>query len=121
MDTNLLYYFASPYSHKDEKIQHDRYLMQGEIAASLIKEGFILLQPIEMCHNLSLRFGLPGGYEFWKRRDRTFIDRCEATIVCDMPGWKESIGVQDEIQYTKEQGKKAYLYNYGIKSYTLIG
>lgn len=102
-----IYYLASPYSHSDPKVRKRRYEKQQEISANLIVAGYLLITPIEMSHKLSLTHKLPTGYEFWKERDRALLERCDAIIVCsNMPGWRESVGVTDEIAYAKELGKE---------------
>lgn len=101
-----VYYLASPYSHKDPKVLCARYEEQGRIAAHLISKGYLVIAPIEMCHHLSQKYKLPGGYEYWQERDREFISRSDAVIVCKMDGWKESVGVTDEIEYAKSLGKQ---------------
>lgn len=107
IDPNKVYYLASPYSHNSSVQVYIRYREQQRLHAKLITNyNAIILAPIEMCHMMSERFRLPTGYEFWKRRDRTFIDRSDGVIVCLMDGWKESIGVTDEIVHAKATGKE---------------
>lgn len=100
-----VYYLASPYSHDSDVIQAMRYEQQGYIAAQLIKKGYHIITPIEMCHHLSLRYELPGGYDYWKKRDRELVRRTDGVIVCMMEGWSTSIGVTDEVDYAKRLGK----------------
>jgi hypothetical protein len=107
---NKLYYLASPYSSKDPMVVEDRYLQQQRIAAELIKQGYMLITPIEMCHNLAQNYDLPRGYEYWKERDRLLVSKCDGVIVCIMDGWKESIGVTDEIAYARSLGREVLYY-----------
>lgn len=100
-----LYYFASPYSHSNKLVEIIRYEITIACAAALTKKGLRLLEPIAMCHEQSQRHSLPSGYDFWQERDRGFIDRCDEVLVLQLPGWRESKGVTDEIQYAKKQGK----------------
>lgn len=111
LDNNLVYYFAHAYTSKHKDIVLKRYILSHTIAVRLIQEyDLILIEPIAMCHLKSTLFGLSGGYEFWKRRDRKFIDKSDAIIVAlDIEGWQESVGVQDEIQHALDQGKPVYL------------
>ena len=99
------WYFANPYTHTDKKVVEERVQEQRRLAAHLIKQGYYLLQPIEMCHTMALEYDLPTGYEYWKKRDRGMIDLCFGTIVCLMDGWDKSVGVLDELEYTKQLGK----------------
>jgi hypothetical protein len=61
-----------------------------------------------MCHEKSKRYTLPTGYDYWKSRDRLLVSRCDGIMVAKMDGWKESIGVQDEIQCARELGLPVY-------------
>ncbi len=106
LDKTKVYYLASPYSHKQQAVMDMRYEMVNMAGAILIKEGFILIEPIAMCHHKSGKYDLPTGYEYWKTRDRTFIERSDGIIVLTLDGWKESVGVSDEIQYSYYLGKQ---------------
>ncbi len=109
LDSDKVYYLASPYSSLFPELVLERYQEQGRLCVYLLTElGLCVINPIEMCHHLSQRFKLPSGYEYWKKRDRRLIDCCDATIVCMMNGWENSIGVNDEIAYTLGSGKIVY-------------
>lgn len=109
LNKDKVYYFASPYSHKDFNVVESRYLEQQRLVAHLIKAyGALIINPIEMCHNLSQTYELPSGYEFWKTRDRKLISISDAIIVAKMPGWEESIGVTDEIKYARFLQKEVF-------------
>jgi len=104
LDVDKVYYLASPYSHPLEDLMNARYEAVNEAGASLCQRGFILIEPIAMCHTKSLKYNIPTGYEYWKTRDRKFISISGGIIVLMLPGWKESIGVSDEVAYAKELG-----------------
>jgi len=106
--TESVYYFASPYSDPDPAVREHRYVDTIDIATKLINHGYCLLEPIAMSHHHAQRFGLPSGYDFWKTRDRKFIEITDGVIVLMLPGWKESVGVTDEIQYALSLGKPVY-------------
>lgn len=108
MTSKTLYYLASPYSHDNKFVQNVRYEMTLYASYILIERGYRLLEPIAQCHQQSLRYDLPGGYDFWQDRDRDFISRCDAVLVLKFPGWAESKGVTDEINYAIELKKPVY-------------
>ncbi len=107
LDKNKVYYLASPYSHINKDRMNARYEAIEFIAALLIHEGIILIEPIAMCHHKSIKYELESGYEYWKSRDRTFIERSDGIILTRMEGWEESKGMEDEAGY-------AYLLNKDI-------
>lgn len=104
-----VWYLASPYSHKFRVMMWYRYLRTVSTGARLILQGYILLEPIAMCHWHSVFHSMPTGYTFWQTRDRTFIRKSDGILVVDLPGWKESIGVSDEVQYAKSRGLPVFL------------
>lgn len=101
-----VYYLASPYSHSSAFIQQLRYEAVLAAAARLTNMGYTFLEPIGMSHDQSTKYELPGGYKFWQRRDRGFIARTDAVAVLTLPGWEESEGVTDELQYAKRLGRE---------------
>ncbi len=109
LDIDNVYYFASPYSHEYPNVVQARYKEQQRLVAHLIKEyGLLVINPIEMCHNLGLKYKLPQGYEYWMKRDRKLISISDAVIVALMPGWDISKGVTDEIAYAKSLGHRVF-------------
>lgn len=98
-------YLASPYSHPDPAVRRWRYDKVCALTADLLQAGRHVFSPIVYSHSLAERFSLPGSWDFWQRVDLEFIDRCDEVLVYQLPGWEESVGVQAEIAYAKEQGK----------------
>ena len=45
-----------------------------------------------------------SGYQFWQKRDRWFIRKCDGIVVLTLDGWVESEGVTDEIKYARSRG-----------------
>ena len=120
MKRNKLYYLASPYSYNPKRyipiisyivgvyVRWKRFRLVSDAAVHWILKGFTFLEPIAMCHYKSTHYKMPTGYTFWKRRDRWFIRKCDGLVVLMLPGWEESEGVQDELQYAKKLGKEIY-------------
>lgn len=99
-------YLAGPYSDPNTIVREQRYLRLLEAEYALIKaRGFCVMNPIGMCHSLSKMYKMPTGYKYWQSRDRELINRCDEVYVLTMQGWKESVGVTDEIQYAKSIGR----------------
>lgn len=115
LSKNKMYYLASPYSYMSKKygfidtligyvVRSYRFRKVSDAAVHLIKHGYTCLEPIATCHYKSLRYDLPTGYTFWQKRDRWFIRKCDGIIVLTLPGWQESAGVTDEINYSRSRG-----------------
>lgn len=111
-------YLASPYSHLDPSVREARYVDACRATASLLSDGYIVFSPIVHSHPL-VRFGLNGGWEFWEQIDREHLWRCDEVVVLMLDGWRESVGVRDEIQIAGEFDKPVrYLDPYDIYSPT---
>ena len=99
-------YIASPYSHPDVVIREQRFRAVCRAAAKLMSEGAIVFSPIAHSHPIATIGNCrPLDLEFWLRQDRAFMDTCDSMIVLMLPGWRESKGVQYEIEYMTKAGK----------------
>lgn len=108
---NKMYYLASPYTHKNKFVETLRYEAVVYAATKLIHKGYTVVEPIASCHEKGVRYDLPGGYAFWQKRDRWFIDKCDGILVLTLPGWNESVGVSDEIEYAAQLGLEIHYIN----------
>ena len=103
-------YLASPYTHgdgtkfEDVVVQDTRYLLACQAACALLQNGHYVYAPIP--HTVAIaKCGLPVGYKFWKEYDHEMLRRLDKLVVLMLDGWKESVGVQDEIAFMAELGK----------------
>ncbi len=108
MDKSKLYYLASPYSHHNPFVQTMRYEIINYLAARLTLDGYMLIEPIGSCFDKSKKYEMPGGYDYWKTRDRKLIEHSDGIIVATMEGWTYSVGVTDEIEHAIELGLPVY-------------
>ncbi len=99
-----LIYLSSPYSHEDEKIRKLRYDIACETTADLLTLGFLVYSPILHSAPLAESYSLPRIWNFWERIDREMLSRCQEVLVVTVDGWRESEGVQAEIEMAKEMG-----------------
>ena len=101
---NKKIYLAIPYSGYEEM----SFNMANKIAAELISKGYIVFSPISMSHPIARTGAMEGNWEVWKRIDLQFIDWCDEVVVInfDEEAVKNSVGVQDELKYARENGKE---------------
>lgn len=92
-------YLATPYSSKDKHELALRYMEACRITAHLLNIGMMVFSPIVHCHQLKLNYELPAGWEFWGSYDKHMIALAEMLLVATMHGWRESVGVQAEINF----------------------
>lgn len=108
MKNRKLYYLASPYSHDDPDIREERYLVVQKAAIDLMMENVWAFSPITYNHPMLPIRQFPTSFDFWEEYDKAFIDHSTGLIVLMMDGWKESIGVTEEIRYAEELGIPVY-------------
>ena len=97
-------YLAVPYSHPDKAVRHARFLAANRAAFRLMKMGEVVFSPISHSHPIEIESGVIGDHEFWAKQDDAFQDKCEKLAVLKIDGWKESRGVQREINRATESG-----------------
>lgn len=98
-----LYYLASPYSHPDPEMRTKRYEEVSDATVALLKQGIYAFSPITYNHPME-RHQLPTSWDFWEPYDIAFLERCDEMIVLMLDGWRESIGVNAEIEFAHRKG-----------------
>ena len=96
-------YLSSPYTDPSLEVRAWRFCAACQAAAHLMRSGHVVFSPVAHTHPISL-FGLPTDWGFWERQDRSLLERCDELVVLMLDGWRESVGVQAEIQIATELG-----------------
>lgn len=99
MNKEPLIYLASPYTHVDDTLRHQRYVVISNVAGRLLLQGKMLFAPISQSHPIAeytpeLK---TTAWADWMHIDLTMLVRCDQLWVCTMVGWDESTGVRGEI------------------------
>lgn len=89
-------YLASPYTHSDPSVREARFDAACQATVGLVRSGHVVFSPIVHGHPL-VRFDLPIEWDYWERFDREYLRRCNEVAVLMIDGWRESRGVQAEI------------------------
>lgn len=117
-------YLATPYSKYAGGLEAAN-AMASRIAADFIREKFPVFCPIAHSHSISIHGELTAkDHGIWMPLDFAFCEAAFALVVVLEAGWKESYGVQKEIEYFGELGKPIYYYDPAIpvvKDRTLLG
>lgn len=100
---DFLWYLATPYTHKEAKVRHDRAMLATSMAGELLQSGLNVFSPIAAHHPASLMMDNVDSvtHADWMDICYTVMDRCDGLIVSTMDGWWESKGVQLEIKRWK--------------------
>ena len=92
-------YLASPYSDPNPDVVEQRYLNTMKCLAELIRQGKFVWSPIVHCHPMAHTHNLPKDAKYWSRFSIDFLRRADGIYVLKLPGWKDSLGVQEEIKF----------------------
>jgi hypothetical protein len=98
---NVLLYLASPYTHQDKKIMHERYLLVDKAAARLLKLGVMTYPPIAMNARWNQYEAFDHTWKAWETFDKNLLERCDGLLVLMIDGWERSIGIASEIEYAR--------------------
>lgn len=105
MNPPAVWYLASPYS-KFERGQEEAFKEACAAAATLLKRGVFVFSPIAHSHPIAEHGGIDAlSHDMWMPLDLAMLDICDGLLVLMMPGWKESYGVQREIEHAAKTGK----------------
>jgi hypothetical protein len=99
-----LTYLATPYSHPDAAVRQARFDAVNGVAARMMAEGQHVFSPISHGHSIALAGDLPTGWEYWATMDRRHLGICTRLVVLRLDGWRESVGVQHEIEIAEAMG-----------------
>jgi hypothetical protein len=99
-------YLASPYSHPEAGVRGARYDIACAHAAQLMAAGECVFSPIAHSHPIAeyLDDRLVCDFDFWMAEDLPILAACSVLKVLCIDGWKESRGVQREIEFARERG-----------------
>jgi nucleoside 2-deoxyribosyltransferase len=107
-----LIYLASPYSHPDPVVVLERFHEVCRWSAALLADNINVISPIAHSHPISVASeGIldPLNWEVWQKLDFTILDRCDQLWLCNMDGWRNSVGCKAEVQRARSQGKPCRL------------
>ena len=103
-------YLATPFWHEAEKIRLGRVASAIFITRALVRLGQPVFSPIVHSHTLnnpdklgSFRH-LPMTNDEWVDLDLSYIKSCQYMLVAQIEGWKESKGIEREIQFCLMKG-----------------
>lgn len=104
-------YLCSPYSHDNPAVRHMRFVEACLAIAWARNKGIYLFSPIAHSHPIAEICGLPLDAAFWRTYNCRAIASFPSLFVLTIDGWKESIGIKDELREGREQKKKLFMLN----------
>lgn len=101
-----VWYLASPYTHTDPAVQAERVYYAARIAARLAARGTYTIPAMVIGAGLAGAVPTVGTtWADWQTYDEALLSLCSGVIVCMIPGWRESVGVQAEIAWAIARGR----------------
>src|SRR5574343_37411 len=94
-------YIASPYSHTDKAVEHQRFEMVRKFTAVMLQQRYLVFSPIVYAHEMARVFSLPTDAAYWDAFNMSILRHADAVYVCCIDGWRESKGVQREVSTAK--------------------
>lgn len=94
----MIVYLATPYTHSDPKIRECRFNAVTKAAVYLTNKGLNVYSPITQSHLMAKVGKLPTSWDYWKGSCEDFLSASNTLFILKLRGWKESIGVQGEIE-----------------------
>ena len=93
-------YLASPYSAAPQA----NFELTEAFVACALRAGRPIFSPVVHCHQIAIDYNLPGDFEFWKDYNFNMLRAAEEMWVLTLPGWKESKGVDGEVDFARSLG-----------------
>lgn len=108
----MILYLAAPYSNVEYKPKLMRELAKFAGEYMIDNPGLYVVPGLVHHYSLESVPALGSDYVFWEEFCHKLIDRCDGTLVWQYPGWVESAGVIDEIEYTRSLRKPVFYAEY---------
>jgi Domain of unknown function (DUF1937) len=100
---STLIYLSSPYAKYERGINvAARHICL--VAGKMLLEGYHVYCPIAHSHMIACNAdGMDAReHKIWMPLNYTMMGKCNALLVAKMPGWEESVGVTEEINYFRK-------------------
>lgn len=103
-----LFYLATPYTKYADGI-YAAFEDAARLAARLLRAGHVVYSPIAHTHPIATLGGIdPLDHTIWLDFDSRMMRAADAILVAQMDGWRESYGVNHEIEFFKSAGKPVF-------------
>lgn len=105
MSSKGFFYIASPYSKYPDGI-YAAYRMACFQSSLLVRAGVPVFSPIAHSHMIAVAGGIdPFDHAIWLPADKPLMDASRGLIMLMADSWRESYGMQKELEAFKAAGK----------------
>ena len=103
------WYLATPYSKYIDGLHHAA-MDACRVAGELLIRGINCYSPIAHSHHIAIYSMIdPLDQALWLPAGKPLFDGARGLIVADMPGWRESFGIGEEIKWCINAKKPRWL------------
>ena len=96
-------YLACPYWHEDEKIREERFEKATKAAAWMMTNwGYAVFSALSHTVTIAKVMKEKKGLNFWLEQDVEMLRHAEQMFILTLDGWKESEGVNYEIEVAEK-------------------
>lgn len=116
----MLLYLAGPYTHQLASVRENRYHAHREATGTLMREGWSVFSPITQGHNVDDLVKWDGRQ--WLDFDLPILKKADILGVLTLPGWRNSFGTEEEIQFSQQNRIKIIKLdpNHYVSALTLV-
>lgn len=104
-------FISIPFSSDYKEVTDYRIKMASIYAGHLLKESFIPVSPILFGSKVLEHVNISSDFKYWEKLCYAYLDTCSEIHVLCLDGFKESKGVQGEIEHAAEKGLKILFIN----------
>jgi hypothetical protein len=92
----MIYLASALFSSPDPFLRHARY---AAALATIAATDQPIYSPIVHWHKAAVRYQLRKDADFWWERNRHMLDLCSEVWLLTIEGWRQSIGLAQEVRY----------------------
>jgi len=102
MKNPTIAYLGAPYSHPNPEVRKFRLDSTSKLASQLFSQGRFVYSPLT--HNISLSnfANEVASFDIWGKFDLAMLSKCDELLIYKLPGWEQSNGLKNEIDFANE-------------------
>jgi hypothetical protein len=89
-------FLCHPYSHPDPAVMRKRFESANDLAARLIRAGYVVFSPISHSVPIADCMGNHQDHGVWCEQDDAWLALCDEVWIPLVPGWRNSKGIAHE-------------------------
>ena len=113
-------YLAQPYSHPELAVRVERFIEARKFLVWAFQERFPVFSPIVHWHQIAIQYELPYDAKAYQAQNTGMLTKASTIGILTIPGWRESIGLRQELESAAFQGLPCFCVSPISGDYLLI-